>query len=236
MQTTQALATTHSGDADMGDISDLDSHVIHQVADSNTGNHVPLHVGNHVKSMDVSFDSDDVSNSKEIGDHMEEAYTDVLESLPPGNDDTISDIESAATDTATDGNTFDWTKLSNQPSTQHNGNCTVDWGPSSECSYEPLLNGHSEHGPWSVSESSDLSASAGTHNTDSPASSKPFYSSPSPRTSRHSTTPDHLGCNHTNEDWSKPDSSGYTDFSSDWDEIFAVCDTFNQDIRTETAK
>ncbi|XP_069110769.1 corticotropin-releasing factor receptor 1-like isoform X1 [Argopecten irradians] len=192
-----------------------------------TGNHVTSDTWNHTNGVDLSqsFDSDDVNNSKEVSDYMEEAYTAVLDALPPGND-TLSDIEYSETELTENDKKYHWSKLSNDNHSLDVETCAVDVAPCADGSTYPLSNGHSQTRPWSVSESSDLSAGASTLDSPIPSTSSnaPLF------TSQHSGSRDE----NDNSQVVKPETpvcnSGYT---GDWDEIFAICDTFSRDFRSD---
>ncbi|OWF55028.1 diuretic hormone receptor-like [Mizuhopecten yessoensis] len=192
------------------------------------GNHVIPDVWNHANGVDLSqsFDSDEVISPKEVSDYMEEAYTEILDSFPPAND-TLSDIDNSETDNLKEDNEFNWSKSPNENPSKHDGTCIVNLTSNPESSQYPLSNGHSQHRPWSVSESSDISAGASTHNTDSP---NPSTCSNAPLLTTQQTGRDENDNSHV----TKPETPICADYNGDWDEIFAICDTFDHDTRTES--
>ncbi|XP_060064930.1 calcitonin gene-related peptide type 1 receptor-like [Ylistrum balloti] len=194
-------------------------------SDAPTGNHVEPDIWKHANGVDLSqsFESDEVSNPKEVSDYMEEAYTDILDSLPPVND-TLSDIENSDTETAEDDKDYNWTESPTQNPSLPERTCVVDVNSCSENPPHPLSNGHSQQRPWSVSESSDISAGAST------------LESPNPSTSSHVPlfTSHHSGRDENgNSQLVKPENPVCTNYTGDWDEIFAICDNFNRDFRSD---
>ncbi|XP_033761679.1 calcitonin gene-related peptide type 1 receptor-like isoform X1 [Pecten maximus] len=189
------------------------------------GNHVTPNAWNHVNGVDLSqsFESDDVSNPKEVSDYMEEAYTEILDSFAPAND-TLSDIEYSETEKTSDDKEYRWSKLPNANQSMNNEACVVDVTSCSEGSRYPLSNGHSENRPWSVSEGSDLSTGASTLDSPNPSTSSNALLFTSHNSGRDEND---------NSQVVKPETPICNNLTGDWDEIFAICDTFNRDFRTD---